>query len=43
MYLCKCEDTYFVFQNKYLCINKDNNLGAKILRADDYALKLDSV
>ena len=32
-YLCKCEDTYFILQNKYLCIHKDN-FGGKILRDD---------
>ena len=30
-YFCKCEETYFILQNKYLCIYKDS-LGAKILR-----------
>ena len=37
MYLCKCEDTYFILQNKYLCIYEDS-FGAEILR-DDYALR----
>ena len=32
-YLCKCEDTYFILQNKYLCIHKDS-FGGKILRDD---------
>ena len=30
-YLCKCEDTYFILQNKYLHIYEDS-FGAKILR-----------
>ena len=30
-YLHKCEDTYFILQNKYLCIYKDS-FGAKILK-----------
>ena len=32
-YLCKCEDTYFILQNKYLRICEDS-FGAKILRDD---------
>ena len=32
-YFHKCEDTYFILQNKYLCIYKDS-FGAKILRDD---------
>ena len=32
-YLCKCEDTYFILQNKYLRIHKDS-FGGKILRDD---------
>ena len=32
-YIGKCEDTYFILQNKFLCIYKDS-LGAKILRDD---------
>ena len=32
-YIGKCEDTYFILQNKYLCIYKDS-FGAKILRDD---------
>ena len=32
-YLRKCKDTYFILQNKYLCIDEDN-FGAKILRDD---------
>ena len=32
-YLCKCEDTYFIVQNKYLCIYEDS-FGAKILTND---------
>ena len=35
-YLRKCEDTYFILQNKYLRIDEDS-FGAKILR-DDCAL-----
>ena len=30
MYLRKCEDTFFILQNKYLRINEDS-FGAKIL------------
>ena len=37
-YLHKCEDTYFILQNKYLHIYEDS-FGAKILR-DDCALKV---
>ena len=34
-YLRKCEDTYFILQNKYLCIYKDSfGSGSKILRDD---------
>ena len=32
-YLRKCEDSYFILQNKYLHIY-DDSLGAKILRDD---------
>ena len=32
-YLCKCKDTYFILQNKYLCIHEDS-FGAKIHRDD---------
>ena len=32
-YFRKCEDTYFIFQNKYLCIYEDS-FGAKILIDD---------
>ena len=32
-YLCECEDTYFILQNKYLRIYEDS-FGAKILRDD---------
>ena len=35
-YLRKCEDNYFIFQNKYLCIY-EYSFGAKLLR-DDCAL-----
>ena len=34
-YLCKCEDTYFILQNKYLGIY-EYSFGAKIL-GDDFA------
>ena len=37
-YLQKCEDIYFIFQNKYLCIYK-HSFGAKIL-GDDCGLNL---
>ena len=37
-YLRKCEDTYFILQNKYLWIYKDS-FGARILK-DDCALRL---
>ena len=37
-YLCKCEDTYFILQNKYLCIHKDS-FGVKILK-DDFPLNI---
>ena len=37
-YLRKWEDTYFILQNKYLCIYNDS-FGAKILR-DECALHL---
>ena len=33
MYLQKCKDTYFILQNKYLCIYEDSFEG-KILRDD---------
>ena len=36
-YPCKCEDIYFILQNKYLCIYEDS-FGAMILR-DDCALR----
>ena len=36
-YLCKCEDTYFISQNKYLRIYEDS-FGAKILRDTNCAL-----
>ena len=36
-YLRKCEDTYNILQNKYLCIYEDT-FGAKVLR-DDFILK----
>ena len=36
-YHCKCENTYFILQNKYLCIY-DDSFGAMILR-DDCALR----
>ena len=39
-YLHKCKDTYFILQNKNLCIYEDS-FGAKILR-DDCTLCLDS-
>ena len=32
-YLSKCEDTYFILQNKYLCIYEDS-FGVKLLRDD---------
>ena len=32
-YLCKCEDTYFILQNKYLGIY-EYSFGAKILEDD---------
>ena len=32
-YLHKCKDTYFILQNKYLCIYEDS-FGAKIVRED---------
>ena len=32
-YLRECEDTYFILQNKYLCIYEDS-FGVKILRDD---------
>ena len=32
-YLHKCEDTFFILQNKYLCIYEDS-FGVKILRDD---------
>ena len=32
-YLCKCENTYFILQKKYLCIYEDS-FGMKILRDD---------
>ena len=35
-YLRKCEDAYFILQNKYVCIHEDS-FGAKIL-IDDCAL-----
>ena len=39
-YIGKCEDTYFILQNKYLCIYKDSfGLGVKIL-GDDCSLNL---
>jgi hypothetical protein len=36
-YLCKCENTYFILQNKYLCIYEDS-FGAMIIK-DDCALR----
>ena len=33
MYLRKCKYTYFILQNKYLCIYEDS-FGVKILRDD---------
>ena len=33
MYLCTCDDTYFILQNKYLHIYEDS-VRAKILRDD---------
>ena len=36
-YRCKCENTYFILQNKYLCIYEDS-FGSMILR-DDCALR----
>ena len=32
-YLHKCEDTYFILQNKYICIDEDS-FGVKILGDD---------
>ena len=33
MFLRKCEDAYFILQNKYVCIHEDS-FGAKIHRDD---------
>ena len=38
-YLYKCEDTYFILENKYLCIYVDS-FGAKIFREVKKTFKL---